>query len=122
MIFGKSEKSVIVRNGLEFKTVVLNGEGNDRIGVAGLAVDKITGGCPVDRVDQDLLDDGHMIDREGLVAGTEVENLALVTAIGHTAAEYFAALEPADENQLIRSGNIEEIGRASCRERVSSPV
>ena len=48
-----------------------------------------------------------MVDREGLVAGLEVEDVALAAGEGAAAAEDLAALEPADENLLVRLGDVE---------------
>ena len=98
---------MIVGNRLEFETVIFNGERYDRVRVAGLAVHDVAGSCPVNGIDQNFLNDGHVVNREGFMTGTEVENLALVTAIRYAAAEHFAALEPADEDQLVGSGNVE---------------
>ena len=100
-LYGIREKLVIVGNRFEIKPVIFNGERDDRVRVAGLAVYDVAGSRPVDRIDQHFLNDGHVVNREGFMAGTEVENLALVTAVGDAAAEHFAALEPADEHQFV---------------------
>ena len=47
-----------------------------------------------------------MVNGEGLMAGLEIENMPFAPGVGAAAAEHFAALEPADEHQLVRLGDL----------------
>ena len=73
-----------------------NLEDMDRVVAYLLEKETITGGemvAIIEGRDPASVEDAYASTRDG-------------AAIGHAAAEYFAALEPADENQLIRSGNL----------------
>ena len=58
-------------------------------------------------VDEDLLDVGVVVGRNGFVTRTEVEDLTAASLVGAAAAEYFAAAEPADEDEFVGLGNEE---------------
>ena len=81
----------------------------------GFAVDRAR---PFGGVDQHLLHVGLMVDREGFVAGLEVEDTAVAALEAATAAENFAAGEPADENEFVGFGDDGEMG--PCVRRASS--
>src|SRR5437762_12369978 len=56
---------------------------------------------PADGIAQNQPDVLIIIDRIGLVAGTEVKDFSIATFPGATRAENFAALEPGNENNFI---------------------
>ena len=61
----------------------------------------------MDGVADDLKNFRLIIDGEFLVAGLEVENASVATEEAAAGAEHLAALVVADEDQLVRFGNIE---------------
>ena len=56
------------------------------------------------RVYENLLNILVVVGRNGFVTRTEVEYLAASSLVNASAAEYFAACEPADEEKLVRCG------------------
>jgi hypothetical protein len=63
--------------------------------------------APANRISDDGLDLGIVVDRECFVTGLEVEDLSLATVPAITAAEDLATFEPADEHLFLRRGNVE---------------
>ena len=69
-----------------------------------------SGGCqPADAVGEDALDMGVVVDGERLVTGTKVEDFPFAALEGAAAAEDLSSFEPADEDQFVGCGDIEEL-------------
>jgi hypothetical protein len=49
------------------------------------------------------------VDRILLVSGAEVEHPATASTISHAGAEHLTTVEGADEDQLVRLGDVEEL-------------
>src|SRR5262249_58672969 len=62
---------------------------------------------PAHGVHDDLLDLGLVVDRQGLVARAEVEDLAPAALVGAAAAEDLPALIPVDKHERVRSRHVE---------------
>src|SRR5699024_5089841 len=62
---------------------------------------------PVDAVGDHAAHVGVLVDGVVLVAGAEVEDLALAAAEGAAGAEYLSPAEGGDEDQLIGHGDVE---------------
>ena len=65
--------------------------------------------CPVHRVVQDLGDVFPIECGVFFMTGAEIKDLAQTTLIAAAASEDFTAGEPADENQLVGSGDLETL-------------
>src|SRR4051812_28839926 len=76
--------------------------GREVVGLRGSA-------APGDGVGDDALDLGLVIDRELLVARAEVKDAAGAAAVAASAAEHLAALEGADEHELVWRRDVEEL-------------
>ena len=50
-----------------------------------------------------------MVDREYLMAGTEVEHFPLPSVVAAAASEHFPSLKPADEHQLVGLRDVEPL-------------
>src|SRR5689334_25282481 len=66
-------------------------------------------GGPIDRIGDDPLDLGQMERRVRLVPRTEVEDTAASAVVAAAAAENLTAAEPADQDQGIGLGHVEEL-------------
>ena len=85
----------------------LNRHDGWRISKSGIR--ELNGRSPLYSVHDHLLDFRLMINGKHLMAGPEVKNFALSTVPAEAAAEYLAALKPADKHLLIRLGNIKSL-------------
>src|SRR3712207_847467 len=75
----------------------------------GQARQRSSGCAPRDRVAEHSPDVGVVVDRIVLVAGAEVDDPARATPERASAAEDLAAAERADEHQLVRHRDVEEL-------------
>lgn len=83
------------------------GEGFEGIWVGASVGIAVVWGGPVDGILENRLDIGVVVDGEGFVAGSEVEDTAVATGPCAPGAEDLSTFEPGEEDQLIRFGNIE---------------